>query len=295
MKSFPLLVLCITIFTGEVFSQCSDAGVCIIGKYHRRELKQNESSISFGYIFGTSGKDPDINGTLNNLSFGTVFLEADINIAKNFWLDGGIPYSFISGPLGENNGIGDLILVFSRSFMIKKTHRLTFSLGGKFATGKVNSDDTLPQRYMPGLGTNDLLAGATYTYQNYYFGAGYQKPFGRSSNYETRLKRGDDLLFRAGFFEQLDKIGIKAEVLTILRIQTSSVRDPNGPEDSFVEIDGTNETQVNLLTTVSYRASKEIGLTGQAAIPFLPRNYNYDGLKRTLAISGSVSYFFGSK
>ena len=94
MKSFPLLVLCIAIFTGEVFSQCSDAGVCIIGKYHKRELKQNESSISFGYIFGTSGKDPDINGTLNNLSFGTVLLEADINITKNFWLDGGIPYLF---------------------------------------------------------------------------------------------------------------------------------------------------------------------------------------------------------
>jgi hypothetical protein len=145
---------------------------------------------------------------------------------------------------------------------------------------------------MPGLGTNDLLLGAAYTYSNYYFGIGYQKPFGRSGNFVTRLKRGDDVLVRAGFFEQFKKLGVKAEILTIIKIQPNSVIDPVGTGENFVEIDGSNEPQVNLLATVTYRASKEIGLTGQAAIPFLKRDYNLDGLKRAFSIAGSVSYFF---
>ena len=276
----------------SAFSQCSDAGICTIGKHHSKELRPNTSSITLSYVYGTSGKDPDINGSLNNLSFGSVKLDADIDITKDIGLGLGIPYTFISGPLGENNGAGDLTIVFSKSFRIKKTHQLTFSVGGKFVSGNVNSSDSLPQRYMPGLGTNDLLLGAVYTYTNYFFGVGYQKPFGRSANYITRLKRGDDVLVRAGFFEQFNKLGVKAEILTILRLQPSSVLGNIAGEEGFVEVNGSNETQVNLLATVNYQASREIGISGQVAIPFLKRDYNLDGLKRTLSVAGSLSYFF---
>ncbi len=286
------LVLLISVITYNVFSQCSDAGVCVIGKHQLNEFAIKKNSISFGYIYGSSGKNADVNGALNNISYGSVTFEASIDIIKDLRLNASIPYTFVSGPLGENNGVGDLAMVISKSFTIKKKSVLTFSLGGKFSTGKVNSSDLLPQRYMPGLGTNDLIAGAVYSRGNYYFGIGYQKPFGRSSNYDTRLKRGDDVFFRAGFSEQFDKVGVKAEILTILRLQASSVRDPLGAGESFITVDGSNETQVNMLGTVSYKVSDELTLTCLAAIPFLKRNYNFDGLKRTLTISGNVSYFF---
>ncbi len=295
MKRIAYLMLCIIVICGNLYSQCSDAGVCTIGKHHDLKKSENLSSISLGYVYGSSGKDADINGNLNNLVYGSVILDADIDITKNMRIGVSIPYTFISGPEGENNGVGDLSIVFSRSFSIKKIHGLTFFLGGKFAAGNVNSDDSLPQRYMPGLGTNDILAGAIYTFQNYYFGIGYQKPFGRSRNYVTRLKRGDDALFRAGFFEQFNKVGVKAEILTILRVQPSSVQDNASTTERFVEIDGSNEAQVNLLATVSYRASEQLGLTGQVAIPFLKRDYNFDGLKRTLSLSGSITYFLEIK
>ena len=81
-------------------------------------------------------------------------------------------------------------------------------------------------------------------------------------------------------------------MLTILRLQASSVRDALGTGESFITVDGSNEAQVNLVGTVSYRASDEITITGLAAIPFLKRNYNFDGLKRTLTFSGAVSYNF---
>ncbi len=294
--NYPKLLLTLFVFivSFKLFAQCSDAGICIIGKHYENEFKN--SSASLGYIFGYSGKDPDINGTLNDISFGSINLAAKLDILKDAKLDFNLPYTFITGPLGENNGIGDLSILFTKNFSIKKIHTLSFSVGGKLATGDVNSADSLPQRYMPGLGTNDLIVGASYNYKSYYFGLAYQKPFGRSANYVTRLKRGDDVLIRAGFFEQFNKFGVKAEILTILRIQQSSVlnaADTTG--ESFIEIDGSNEPQVNLLATVTFQASPEILLTGQGAIPFLTRDYNYDGLKRTISLAASISYLFSLK
>ena len=206
-----------------------------------------------------------------------------------------MPYTFVTGPLGEVNGLGDLSITFTKNLTIQKEHMLSFSLGGKLATGKVNSDDSLPQRYMPSLGTNDLLIRANYTYTNYNAGIAYQKPFGRSANYVTRLKRGDGLLFRAGYTQKLGNLSVKAELLTILIIQPSSVLDPVGGGENFVEVDGSNEPQVNLLAVVNYLASKNIMLSGFGAIPFLQRDYNYDGLKRTLSLGASVSYLFNIK
>ncbi|MBN8584202.1 MAG: hypothetical protein J0M37_03840 [Ignavibacteria bacterium] len=276
----------------NIYAQCSDAGVCTIGRHQVNETVLKSNHIYFGFNYGTSGKDPDINGNTNDISYGSVKLEADLDLKKGFRVNISMPYSFINGPLGENNGQGDLEAVFSKTFSIKKKHLLTFFLGGKFATGKVNSNDSLPQRYMPGLGTNDLIAGAVYTGVNYFFGIGYQKPFGRSANYITRLKRGDDVFFRAGFFEEFSKVSIKAEVLTILRLQKSSVLGSIAGEESFVEVQNSNEAQVNLLGTASYKASDVVTITLQAALPFLKRDYNFDGLKRKFSVGAMVSYNF---
>jgi hypothetical protein len=293
MKIFSAIVILLCFFASQdLFSQCSDGGVCVVGKHQVSEFVIKKNIISVGYIYGQSGIEPDVNGNANDLSFGTLNLEADIDISKGFRVNGSIPYTFVVGPLGENNGIGDLAVTFSKVFTVKKKNLLTFFIGGKFATGKVNSNDSLPQRYMPGLGTNDLIAGAMFTRENYYFGIGYQKPFGRSDNYTTRLKRGDDVFFRAGFFEQFNKIGVKAEILTILRIQSSSVLNTVSLSETFIEVDGSNEAQVNLIASASFRPSEDVTLTGLAAIPFLKRNYNFDGLKRTLTISGMISYNF---
>jgi hypothetical protein len=47
-----------------------------------------------------------------------------------------------------------------------------------------------------------------------------------------------------------------------------------------------------MLASASFMASDNISITGFASIPFLKRNYNFDGLKRALTISGIVSYNF---
>lgn len=145
---------------------------------------------------------------------------------------------------------------------------------------------------MPGLGTNDLLVGVSYSAGNFGVSVAYQKPFGRSANYITRLKRGDDLLFRAGYHEIFNKLKVKAEVLTILRIQESSIQDPIALNEYFTDIDGSNEPQVNILGEVSYSVSNNFELTGMAAIPLLKRDYNLDGLRRSISLSAGVTYRF---
>ncbi|NOS86790.1 MAG: hypothetical protein HOP31_16785 [Ignavibacteria bacterium] len=292
IKSTSLIFLLSIIILQENYSQCSDAGVCTIGRHQVNESVIKSSHIYFGFIYGASGTDPDINGNANDLIIPSFNLEADLDLKNNFRVNASVPYSFISGPLGEKNGIGDLQVVFSKMFRIKKKHLLTFFAGGKFATGNVNSSDSLPQRYMPGLGTNDIIAGAVYTGVNYFFGIGYQKPFGRSANYITRLKRGDDVFFRAGFFEEFSKVSVKAEILTILRLQPSSVLNTVSLSETFIEVDGSNEAQVNLLATVGYKFSDEVTGNLQAALPFLKRDYNFDGLKRKFTLGASLSYNF---
>ncbi|MCI0448167.1 MAG: hypothetical protein L0Y79_00075 [Chlorobi bacterium] len=293
--AFALVVIVSLSLPYKIISQCSDAGVCTLGKPHTKHSKQNTSSITFGYVFGSSGKDNDINSALNDLTFSSLKLEADLDILKNTRLLMSVPYTFVNGPLGEVNGLGDLTIALTRSFVIEKSHTLSFTLGGKPRTGRVNSDDSLPQRYMPSLGTNDLLVGASYSYTNYNVAVAYQKPFGRSPNYITRLKRGDDLLLRAGYNQQFGKVNAKAEILTILRIQPSSVLADTIGGENFVEVDGSNEPQVNLLAAVNYLLSSNIAISGEAALPFLQRDYNYDGLKRSFSFSVSIAYLFNLK
>lgn len=286
------LILFLAAYVHQIsFSQCSDAGVCTIGRHQVNESVIKSNHVYIGFIYGTTGTDPDINGNANDIIVPSFRLEADLDLKNNFRVNASLPYSFISGPLGEKYGQGDLQVVFSKMFRIKKKHLLTFFAGGKFATGSVNSDDSLPQRYMPGLGTNDIIAGAVYTGVNYFFGVGYQKPFGRSANYITRLKRGDDVFFRAGFFEEFKKVSIKAEILTILRLQESNVLSTINPE-TFVDVSNSNEAQVNLLATAGYKFSDELTGTVQAALPFLKRDYNFDGLKRKFTIGVALSYNF---
>ena len=288
---FCSLITIFVLITGQVISQCSDAGVCVISRKQNDSLGSGLSSITLGFSYGTSGSKTDINGALNDLIFSSANIGADLYISKRSRLSIGIPYIIIDGPLGKNQGIGDLTVLYSHSFTIKKKHSLAFSVGGKISVADVNSSDSLSQRYMPGLGTNDLIVGATYNYQFYGISVGYQKPFGRSNNSVIRLKRGDDFFFRAGYNQKFGRVIIKGEILTIIKIQKSSVL-VTGTTDTFTEVQGTNEPQVNLLASAGWLVDKNFILTFEAAFPFLNRDYNFDGLKRSFTTAASVTYLF---
>lgn len=292
---FKILIMlgALIIMSVHCFSQCSDAGVCIVGKKSKTELKEQLNTITLGYKFGASGKEADLNGATNDLIFNSVIFDADLSVSPVSRLNLSIPFIIIEGPLGTNSGIGDLSILYNTTFIIKKKHNLTISVGGKATLGDVNTTDSLPQRYMPGLGTNDLIVGASYGYMSYSVSAAYQKPFGRSGNFVTRLKRGDDFFFRAGYRQKFHKVSISAEILTILRVQKSSILSSvDSLGEHYVDIESSNEPQVNLLASVSYFVNDKFVITADAALPFLKRDYNYDGLKRIFTAGFSVGYLF---
>ncbi len=272
----------------DTYSQCSDAGICVLGKKYNGSMTSFNSQFSLSYIFGRSGKSTDAD---DDIIYNAVKLGGEFEVFKPLRFGFSLPYSFNTGDPGSASGIGDLTLYWTYTIPVSK-YLLSFQLGGKLATGKVNTNDSLPQAYMPGLGTNDLLISAGISIRNFSFSVAYQKSFGRSANYITRLKRGDDVLFRAGYHEVFNKVRVKAEVLTILRIQESSVQDPIAYNEYFTDIDGSNEPQVNLLGEVTYSVSKNFELTGMAAVPLLKRDYNLDGLRRSISLSAGVTYMF---
>ncbi len=301
MKTIFIFLLTI-IFSNSIFAQCSDAGICIIGKKHGNDLNKNTGSFSVGYIFGATGKPDDI-------KIHTFRIEGDVGFAKVHRVGVSIPFGIYSGKGLSNSGIGDLSVVYSYHLQLQKMVGLTFSLGGKFATGKSNNDDSLSLAYQPGLGTNDLLIGAGLTYKNYNFAIGYQKPFGRSKNYSlinSQLKRGDDIFLRAGINETFNKINLKAEVLAIKRLGKSNIfvdtassttTDDEGGTTAgyYTDVNGSNEAQINILGTFTYKASKSVDIQIQIAKAMLQRDFNLDGLKRNFTIGLSLIYNFSRK
>ncbi|MGH2574839.1 MAG: hypothetical protein ACRDFC_03960 [Ignavibacteria bacterium] len=282
---FIFINLLIFSFYNNTLPQCSDAGVCVIGQKSADRTKKSNSSISIGYLFGYSGKEDDI-------TFNTIKLNGDILVFEKSRLNINIPYTFISGPLGSVNGIGDPIVIWTQFLPLERKSALSFYIGFKFRTGSVNLGDSLPQAYQPGLGTNDLLLGAGYKRENFFVAAAYQKPFGRSENKITRLKRGDDVFVRMGYNQPFKKLSVKGEILVIKRIQESTIQNPFGISESFVDVDNSNPLQINLLAELTYSISKNIDIHTSAALPLLKRDNNIDGLKRTISVGAGLSYLF---
>lgn len=242
--------------------------------------QKTDNRISASYSYGTSGKSDD-------LKFNSVKISASLRAFEEVDLDLSLPYNFIAGPLGSVNGIGDLIINLERSFETSAESSVGLSFGIKLAIGKDN-EKKLPQAYQSGLGTNDILIGVDYSLKNFSLGAGYQISSGRSNNSLNRLKRGDDFLVRAGYTEKFESgLLIGAELLIIKRLRKSSVLSAGNiiSGSEFVDVDGSDQIQVNLLGKISKSLSESIRLEAVVALPFIKRDVNIDGLKRSFSVS----------
>jgi hypothetical protein len=283
MKLKILSLLLIIIITGnsyQVIAQCSDAGVCSVG-HTIGEDNYHILNLNLGYKFGSSGKEDEVK--YHSFQFGAVY-----NFLEKTSLQLAIPYNIQSGPLGDVNGIGDLLISITHNIINANNSNLDASIGAKFGTGDDNTDN-LPMAYQSGLGSNDILLALNYTYMNLGFGVGYQLAGGRNNNF-IRLERGDDLLVRASYNLILDQIRITPQLLFIKRLAESSVLDTSStsPAETFIEVDNSDQTQLNFLTTFLYQINENYSLFADFAIPFIKREVNVDGLTRSFSASLGV-------
>ena len=277
-----ILLLAVISYSTESFAQCSDAGICQLGGHSMEDDDEVLLSISGFYKYGYSGKEDDV-------QFNSLQLNGSYNLFNNTSIQLLIPYNVQSGPAGDVNGIGDLILSLNQNLLSDKASSLDASIGIKMATGDDNKDN-LPQVYQSGLGMNDVLIALNYTYNKLSVGAGYQISGERNNNI-TRLEKGDDLLLRASYDLSFDQFSITTQLLFIQRLAKSSVIDTTSTdEEKFVEVDKSDQTQLNFLTVLEYQIADNLSLVGDFAIPFIKREVNVDGLTR--AFSASVGVVF---
>lgn len=281
MKYISLVALLFVASPLHLHAQCSDAGVCSIGSPD----SMSGHGLRAGYTLGRSGKADD-------LTIHTVQLEGIVRFSPEARLSVVVPWSRTSGPPGSAQGIGDVTILWNQTVWSRPEHLLSVQAGGKLATGTVN-DGNLPQAYQPGLGTNDLLLGLAYETGPWLFAAGYQLSRGRSDNAVTRLKRGDDILGRAGYRTRVADLPATVELLALQRLQQSSILDPSDPGGNrFMTVAGSDRLQVNVLATLSLPISDRTGLRTAVAVPLRSRAVNVDGLTRSFTASFDVLYTF---
>jgi len=273
MKRFTSLVW-VALLSGifeTLFAQCSDAGVCAIGKMPSSLRRQ----AAIGYYFGRSGKAEDI-------TYHSLQIEVNIQILENSNLFISLPWSRQSGPLGSTSGIGDLSILWSQSVWQGEEFHFSVEAGGKISTANANADN-LPQAYQSGLGTNDAIVGLSLSHERWKGAAGYQLSRGRSNNSITRLRRGDDIFLRLGYSDDSNDIQISGELLAIKRLDESSVLDAAGA--GFTNVAGSDQFQINALASavIPLDDSKTLRVVG--AVPFIQRKVNVDGLTRSFTLS----------
>lgn len=267
MRVATAVLVTILISTGAR-AQCSDAGVCGFGGGHDAPSHQ----LSFDVAAGKSGKADDI-------QYLVVRATGEFQILERSRISVTVPYARQSGPAGKTSGIGDIIVAWNQRLTGGDGPVLEAQLGARFPTGKVD-DSALPQRYQNGLGTADLLVGLNLTSGPWSAGAGVQVPFGRSENPVDRLKRGQDVMIRAGYAQAVGPILLTAEVIGVKRIGLSSVRDTTTAAERFVDVAGSDQGQINVVLAPSIALSAVVYLQGAAALPLLKREINIDGLTR---------------
>lgn len=286
-KALFVLIVIFLLQINYSYAQCSDAGICSLGG-HPIEEKTKTFDMSIGYSYGYSGKDDDI--SYNSIKFGGTYYFLD-----NASLYMAIPFNLHSGPLYNVNGIGDLIFNLSYGFEFENS-LLSISAGMRLATASSSREFVL-QPYKTGLGTNDILLGIDFSFSNLSVGVGYQiagKPVDEDL---FVVERGDDLLLRAGYTFVKDYFRITPQLLFINRFGKSQMYFINSNPGTnsipmYLEVDGSDQSQFNLLVKADYNVTEYYSHFVEFALPFLERDVNVDGLKRTFTISTGLSFSF---
>jgi len=286
MKKWFLLysfLIALSFYSIENFAQCSDAGICQLGGHMLEGETGKQFNISTLFRYGYSGKEDDV-------QYYSFVVDGYYNVLEKSSIQLMIPYNIQSGPLGDVSGIGDLIVSWNQGLFSNENSSFNASLGIKLATGDVIKD-SLPQVYQSGLGTNDILLGINYAYKNFVLGVGYQISGGRNND-TYQLEKGDDLLLRASYQFSFDKINIIPQLLYIQPLAESSILDSTSTEETYVDVQDSNQPQLNLLVAMEYKFNDNLALIGDFAIPFIKRKVNLDGLQRAITASLGVMFSF---
>lgn len=273
------------LLAGSVYSQCSDAGICIIGSEHNKSGSQ-KSSINFEYSYGQSGNETydEYEYTVHEFKFGGNFV-----FSKTFSLTAVLPFMSVvynSSHLLSRNGIADATVLANYHIPAGKLKNFTLMGGLKLATSGLEHDKF---GYFNAQGSNDIILGADFNYSFLNLSAGFQIPFSNFEDDGVKFKRGPDFMFRAGYLRKADDLLIKFEVLGIKRLVESEYSSSNLTSSKIKDSDF---FQLNILGGLMYNFSKDLSGGINLFLPMLKREDNSDGTKRSFTVAAKFSYAF---
>ncbi len=287
MKIITAITLIIlSIFINNVYSQCSDAGVCIVGERHNTDEKSyNTSSLSLQYSLGFSGTPEDI--TYHALKLGS-----DIVITKEFSLGIVVPFYaqvYKTANTFSNGGIGDAFVIGNYSIQTGKKQNLLLQGGFKINTSSINKYEFT---YTNAQGTNDLILGGVYSISLFNFSGGIQVPLTNYKDDDFEFKRGADLMLKGGIKHNIDKFALSFDVLGIKRLSKSEVTSSDFFTATSVTttIDKSDFLQINLIGGAAYNISTDLVLDLNIAVPVIKREEDSDGTKRVFSANLGVRF-----
>lgn len=313
-KTIFLLLLYLG-FTISGYSQgCSDAGFCTMGA-----MKPDQSFVKKGNI---KLRAIDLSQYLGRSRFNDYInvtnLEANFSAFKDINLQVKIPYFYVSGPLGTNNGVGDLSLSATKPVLSKKNYTISYTIGAKIPTNDANKTRgtaSLPMYYQTSLGTFDFVTGFSLITKGWLFAAGYQQVihninknnffwgpweqhdlFEESMVYHSSidLERGKDIMFRIEKNFTYSKFNFYIGLLDVWRLNKDKVTNPLTGKQLIAETSaGTSSGQaITLLGGFGYNFSVKSSLKVLIGQRLLKRYFNPDGLSREQVTSLGYQYKF---
>lgn len=316
-----LRIITLTLITSFAFSAwsqgCSDAGFCTMGamkpdQHYSKRLAIKLRSLEVNYYRGTSLLTPIIYAA-------TVDFNIGINDFSSFQIK--LPYQWASGTLGENGGLSDISLSYTRTLKTTKKWNINGTIGGKIPSGDANKtvnneftggqDVPIHMYYQNSLGSFDAIAGVSAISNKWLFATGVQVALTSNNNQFTwsgfiddypdpnyvreynvarELKRGVDVMLRVERNWRFTNFNFSLGALPIIRI----TKDEGiaADETERRKFDGTTGMALSVLASFGYHLDVNSSFKIIQGIKLTDRDFNPDGLTRNEVLSISYVYKF---
>jgi len=334
LRSYPamrlfrsFLLLSFLLSTALVKAQgCSDAGVCTAGPIGQMALNADSTNgpeyrhfakLQYSYAIGEQ-----------DVVIMQVMPEIALGLTDRLSLQLKIPYLAASGNLGENSGIGDMILTGSYKFIKEQEQNLTAIAGFRLPTGETSPQPLeqttfgpdfkpLPMPYQPGLGTLDLLLGVHYRQKRWTTALAYQhvlsqqnenlfyhEPWAGNADalgyFESLyLERANDAVARLQYALPVGGLSLQPGLLAIYhlgldsRLEVDGVDDPLNPKPLIRrDVEGSEGLTLNITVDARYTLTDHWALELAYGSPLVVREVRPDGLTRSMVLNLGLRYAF---
>ncbi|MEM6815835.1 MAG: hypothetical protein AAF600_15850 [Bacteroidota bacterium] len=295
---------------------CSDAGFCTMGamkpdQTYNKRIDVKLRSLEINYYEGTSLLTAVIRAA-------TIDFNVGINDLSSFQIK--IPYQWAKGNLGENGGLSDISLSYTKTLKTTEKWNINGTIGTKIPSGDANKtvnneftnnqDAPIHMYYQNSLGSFDAIAGISAISRKWLFASGIQIALTENGNqfswgefptypdieYLRRydvgrdLKRGIDLMLRIERNWRFTNFNFSVGALPIFRV----TKDKGIPatETERRKIGGTTGMALSMLGSVGYQFDVNNSVKVIRGIKITDREVNPDGLTRDDVWSISYIYQF---